>query len=381
MNELNRSNENKLYTNSQNIEKTSLDILESDNKEVKIMNDNEKIIFTNNFDYFLKKHNINKILIYIIIIIALLLLFYLFKKDKEDAILPEKTDIEHQENEDIQSPDKDDIGLLDNPKPTYSKKLYIKNYLILQKSFQPFMNELPKYGHTHIYSNKIFALWLQGEENIPKLTRVCLISVKFHCKNHEMIIITEKNLDKYIHIPNYILEKYKKGIITKPHFSDIIRIELLIKYGGTWVDASILMTDYEEKYFFKDLFFFSVLTDNYTAGSSWFLTSEKGSPILRGTRDMMYEYWRYSNSLKEYLLVYIFFKFGCDLYSGDCDKVEVYPIEIHKLFQPLLAEPYENKLFKKITSLTSIHKLDTNMMIPSEKELFYQHFIKLYSNI
>ena len=48
-----------------------------------------------------------------------------------------------------------------------------------------------------------------------------------------------KNLDKYIHLPNYILEKYKQGIITKPHFSDIIWIELLIKYGGTWVDASI----------------------------------------------------------------------------------------------------------------------------------------------
>ena len=196
-----------------------------------------------------------------------------------------------------------------------------------------------------------------------------------------MILLTEKNLDKYIHISNYILEKYKKGIITKTHFSDIIRIELLIKYGGTWVDASILMTDYEEKYFFKDLFFFSVLTDNYTAGSSWFLTSEKNSPILRATRDMMYEYWRYSNSLREYLLVYIFFKFACDLYTSDYDKVEVNPIEIHKLFQPLLAEPYEHKLFKKITSLTSIHKLDTNINIFSEEELFYQHFIKLYSNI
>ena len=141
------------------------------------------------------------------------------------------------------------------------------------------------------------------------------------------------------------------------------------------------MTDYEEKYFFKDLFFFSVLTDNYTAGSSWFLTSEKDSPILRATRDMMYEYWRKSDNLREYLLVYIFFKFAWDLYTSDCDKVEVNPIEIHKLFQPLLAEPFEHKLFKKITSLTSIHKLDTNMIILSEKEIFYQHFIKLYSNI
>ena len=95
---------------------------------------------------------------------------------------------------------------------------------------------------------------------------------------------------------------------------------------------------------------------------------------------MMYEYWRYSNSLKEYLLVYIFFKFACDLYTSDYDKVEVNPIEIHKLFQPLLAEPYEHKLFKKITSLTSIHKLDNNINIFSEEELFYQHFIKLYFN-
>ena len=40
------------------------------------------------------------------------------------------------------------------------------------------------------------------------------------------------------------------------HFSDLLRLELLIKYGGTWVDASVLITKYTKDYFNKDLFFF-----------------------------------------------------------------------------------------------------------------------------
>jgi hypothetical protein len=40
------------------------------------------------------------------------------------------------------------------------------------------------------------------------------------------------------------LEKYQKKIIDNTHFSDLLRLELLIKYGGTWIDASVLVTKY-----------------------------------------------------------------------------------------------------------------------------------------
>ena len=158
-----------------------------------------------------------------------MIIISLFKRYKGNIILLENKDKGSKKKEVIYPSEKEESGLLDNPKPTHSKNLYIENFKILQNKFQSFIQEISIYNHTHIYSDKIFSLWLQGVENIPELAQACLNSVKFHCQNHEMILLTETTLDKYIHIPNYILEKYKNGNITKTHFSDIIRIELLIK--------------------------------------------------------------------------------------------------------------------------------------------------------
>ena len=32
------------------------------------------------------------------------------------------------------------------------------------------------------------------------------------------------------------------GQITKTHLSDLLRLELLIRYGGTWIDATVFCT-------------------------------------------------------------------------------------------------------------------------------------------
>ena len=109
-----------------------------------------------------------------------------------------------------------------------------------------------------------------------------------NCKDYNIIIINETNMLNYIKFPNYIIEKYKKKYMSPTHFSDLLRLELLIKYGGTWIDASVLITEYTKDYFSKDLFFFQERRTDGCVGSSWFITSEKGSPILRTTRDLLF---------------------------------------------------------------------------------------------
>lgn len=39
--------------------------------------------------------------------------------------------------------------------------------------------------------------------------------------------------------PKYIEEKWKRGVITHTHMTDLLRLELLIRYGGTWIDATV----------------------------------------------------------------------------------------------------------------------------------------------
>ena len=57
-------------------------------------------------------------------------------------------------------------------------------------------------------------------------------------RDREIVLITQDNLFNYVQFPDYILKKWEAGVITNTHFSDLLRLELLIKYGGTWSDET-----------------------------------------------------------------------------------------------------------------------------------------------
>ena len=248
----------------------------------------------------------------------------------------------------------------------------------LKQRFYHFFDELLQYNHTHLYSNKIFWCWLQGKENAPKLSKVCLNSLIINCKKHEIIIITEKNMNQYIHFPPYILQMYKNKYIPKAQFSDLLRLELLVKYGGTWIDSSVLMTKYEKKFFKNDLFFFQIFNKKWIAGSNWFITSEKESPILKSTLDLLYEYWRKYKYLYNYFIFHIFFKMVCDKYQKDYEKIFPYSSDlVHKL-QFELYRNFRRKIYKKIVLNIPIHKLTPKHKIKLKNGLTYYHILEEY---
>ena len=171
---------------------------------------------------------------------------------------------------------------------------------------------MPYYNHTYITNKTIFWCWFQGFDTIPKLALAGLNSIKQNLKDYNIIILNETNINEYVDIPRYIMYKYKKGMFTPTHFSDILRLELLNKYGGTWIDASVLITKYDPRFYNNILFFFGERKSVGCIGSSWFITSEKGSPILRTTLDLLHEYWRKCNRLYNYFLLHLFIKMSCD---------------------------------------------------------------------
>lgn len=78
----------------------------------------------------------------------------------------------------------------------------------------------------------IWWCWLQGEESAPPLCKACLNSIREHLDGFEIKVITEQNMLEFVHFPQFILNKYKKGIISRTHFSDILRTLLLVEWGG-----------------------------------------------------------------------------------------------------------------------------------------------------
>ena len=114
---------------------------------------------------------------------------------------------------------------------------YIDGQVTMYKSYSWLkieleLNEMPS------KKDYVWFCWLQGIDSAPKLVQDCYNSIRYWLKDKEIIVITKENYKQYVEFPDYIIEKWEKGIISNTHFSDLLRLELLIRHGGLWLDAT-----------------------------------------------------------------------------------------------------------------------------------------------
>ena len=78
-------------------------------------------------------------------------------------------------------------------------------------------------------------------------------------------ILTEENYRDYVTFPPFIQQKIDSGVISKTHMSDLLRLELLIRHGGLWLDATVLCTSPEVPAYMTDcdLFLFQDLKPGF----------------------------------------------------------------------------------------------------------------------
>lgn len=132
----------------------------------------------------------------------------------------------------------------------------------------------------------IYILWLQGFNNAPHIVKKCVQSWKYYNPDWNIILLDIKSLKNYININRYIPNIYRLPI-QKCHISDLIRIILLKKYGGLWVDATTFcnkpLNDWLPNYITKGFFAFEKPAPNRDPKrllSSWFLYSNQNNDII-----------------------------------------------------------------------------------------------------
>lgn len=245
------------------------------------------------------------------------------------------------------------------------------------KKYQSFLTNLPKYRHTHKYSNKIWWCWLQGEDKAPKLCQACLASIRKNLPDREVIVITEENFADYVDIPEFILEKYHHGTISHTHFSDILRLELLVKHGGTWIDSSVLVTEKRPEYFDQDLFMFKNLLKENSAvvSSSWFISAEVENPILKTTLDLLHHYWQHNEYLDRYFLFHILLALATHKYPTDWENVPTFSNVPPHVLQFEITKPYSKERFQQICQMSGVHKLTQKADFSKAPDNSFYHFI------
>jgi len=164
-------------------------------------------------------------------------------------------------------------------------------------------------------SNKktLYIYWAQGFNNAPYVVKKCLISWEKLNPTWKIIKLTDNNINNYINIKKEIPNIDNKKI-SKTALSDIIRIFLLEKYGGLWVDATtfcnVPLDDWLHKYLDSGFFAF----DNINLFSSWFIYSNKNNYITKMLKIKIIEYWNINNKTTKYFWLHELFS---ELYKNN----------------------------------------------------------------
>ena len=221
---------------------------------------------------------------------------------------------------------------------------------------------------------QIYFCWLQGKENLPPVVQCCYNSLKRNAGKFKIVFIDEKNFSDYVTLPEYILEKLKGGGITRTHFSDIIRINLLEQYGGLWLDSTVLVTEPLENYrqFWKLPYYTQKFyqeksnLDGYAAFISYgrwagFIQGAAilHNPIFTFIKEFLNEYWLEFDELINYLLLDYLMDLAYDNIDDVKKEMDAVPLNNQNVYAVLnnLNNSYEKFPYDKILKGNFLNKL------------------------
>lgn len=247
-----------------------------------------------------------------------------------------------------------------------------KSYSWLKKHFEKkidkFRNENLREECGTKVEKQVWICWFQGIENAPKIVQECYKSVCYWLKDWKITVITADNMNEYVQFPDFVMKKWKEGIISNTHLSDLLRIELLIRYGGLWLDSTVYLTGTVPAYIVDSDFFVyrnGWMDMEMIHMANWLIYSaHTNNVLLCEMRELLYSYWEKNNYIKNYFLFHMFFRMVTDANPVMWEKVPmINHIDSHLLLQEL-SKTYDPNRCKQITSLTSIHKLTYKIETP-----------------
>lgn len=256
-----------------------------------------------------------------------------------------------------------------------------RNYMYLKRKYGGFLNSISYSPNQHKSKNQnIWICWLQGEDNAPELVKKCISSVREFMPDYNIHIITSKNLGDYIQFPDYVTEKWENGIISNTLISDLIRTELLIRYGGLWLDATVFLTAPIPNYIFEnELFMYthSYPDDITMTFNNWLIYSTGDSHILKTVRDLLYEYWKKEMVTREYFMWHLFMTMVTEKYQEDVMRINYITDELPETLARIIFREFDPCFWDSLTKITPVHKLSNKFKVPENIEgTYYEKIMK-----
>jgi hypothetical protein len=241
------------------------------------------------------------------------------------------------------------------------KKKLEKKYQKTIRNFQDnYKDDLP-----HETSKNVWVCWFQGIEYAPMLVKKCYQRLKECLTDRTIILITADNINEYVKLPQYIVDKWKKGQISHTHMTDLLRLELLIKYGGMWIDATVFCTrpraQIPDYFFDSNLFLYQTLKPGRDGQaqiiSSWLISAKTNNKILMMTKYLCYEYWKKNTKMVDYFLLHDFLTISLEQNEDEWKKIIPQDNSTPHNLLLRMFDQYDDKMWNAIKEQTPFHKL------------------------
>lgn len=247
---------------------------------------------------------------------------------------------------------------------------YYFNTRLLKFNLSPIQPEL-------VNKKIIWQYWGQGVDKCPDIVTKCFKSVDEFKNDYQVIRLDDSNLFDYLNLPEFIYEKRKNKEFRPAFFSDLIRLALLDVYGGIWLDATILLTDFIPGKI-KNMDYFMYQRDHLASNKEMWIKydplyfdwdkkhkvnvlnsiiiSKPKNIVIHTILDLLLNYWATQNQVPHYFFFQILYE---ELITGKLIqfKCEIIDDTLPHLLQTMLNDSFDQGNFKKIIEKSSIHKL------------------------
>lgn len=266
---------------------------------------------------------------------------------------------------------------LDNSKSPINWELFFDSYnpgLVYRKEELQFLvsnlSEIQRIADYYKPKNinfktaPVFIFWDQGYDKAPPIVKVMIDRMK-KIYGSRLVILNGENLEAYVDLSAGI-RKFRER--ERAFFADFVRTELLLKYGGTWIDSTAFTTkrfDHEVTSILTETesnFYALRIPKNPYRISNWFLsTNQINNRIIALMYSALLIYTEKYNHTFEYYQYHSFFEFLTQLdREAHDDFLRNYKDDYQPHAHDVLSHfrnDWDEKLFESLVNRCPIQKL------------------------
>jgi Capsular polysaccharide synthesis protein len=137
----------------------------------------------------------------------------------------------------------------------------------------------------------IWFLWFQGLDNAPYVVRKCYESWAARNPGWELVCLDDASLQAFVSTGYYA---GSFATLSRQQRSDLVRLDLLARYGGVWVDATCFCVQPLDRWLPPNLdsgFFAFCRPRPDRIISNWFLAAKPQNILVSRLFEFMLDYW------------------------------------------------------------------------------------------